>query len=86
VGDGGYRDGANKFMRAPNDPLGDRIAHSGTQAFRHRGGTNVVYVDSHGAAVRQKHRKPGVRASIEVMMDFPNNAFLSADDLAYSIR
>ena len=49
-GDGQYSAGANKFMRAPLPNPGDAafsFRSAGTQGFRHRGRTNVAFVDGH---------------------------------------
>ncbi len=57
-GDGGYYNGINYFMRSPvrlnpvppgADFVSDAERAAGTQAFRHLGGTNVVYCDGHAA-------------------------------------
>lgn len=84
IGDGGWKNGANKFMRAPLDP-NESSAHAGTQAYRHRGETNVVYADGHGDAVRARFRKPAARSLNERLMAWPHNGFLSEDDQAYSL-
>ncbi len=56
-GDGGYRDGANKFMRSPLRTLDDKFKWrwAGTQAFRHNGRTNVVFVDGHAVTISERH-------------------------------
>ncbi len=86
VGDGGYAAGANKFMRAPLDPIGEGTVHAGAQAYRHLDRTNVVHVDGHGAPTGRRFRKPGARPSNERLLDWPKNAFLSEDDAAYAHR
>jgi prepilin-type processing-associated H-X9-DG protein len=86
IGDGGYRSGANKFMRAPLDAIGEGTAHAGVQAYRHRNRTHVLYVDGHGAPTADRFRKPGARASNEALLSWPHHAFLSPDDAAYAHR
>jgi prepilin-type N-terminal cleavage/methylation domain-containing protein/prepilin-type processing-associated H-X9-DG protein len=86
VGDGGWIAGANKFMRAPFDPIGEGTVHAGGQAFRHLDQTNVVHVDGHAASTRKRFRKPGARPSNELILNWPANGFLSADDSAYAHR
>ncbi len=90
-GDGGWSRGANKFMRAPlkerepNTFDFDAI-YSGGQAFRHRGATNVAYLDGHVAPVhgpREGHYATPERLSV---MGYPENGFLSDDDSAYEPR
>ncbi len=88
-GDGGWRDGANKFMRAPSNrvevDLG--LVHGGTQAFRHNGCTNVCCLDGHVEGRENPHE--GMHATPEILeqiTDFPRNGFLSDDDSAYDPR
>lgn len=85
AGDGGYRAGANKFMRAPLDAsVAESTVHAGAQAFRHRGATNIAYADGHGDMIRTPSRKPGARPENEALLNWPAHGFLSADDRAYS--
>ncbi len=87
VGDGGFRGGANKFMRAPHDEgVGEGTVHAGVQAFRHGDTTSVTYIDGHGVSIGAKFRKPGARRSSEALLDWPRNGFLSVDDRAYRHR
>lgn len=86
-GDGGYSSGANKFMRAPlnSEDYDLTTIYAGTQAFRHTGSTNVVYIDGHVGSVQ--HARKGKFATaqlIEEIMDYPDNGFLSNDDSAYN--
>ncbi len=88
-GDGGFKGGANKFMRAPlnSNALHWAIIYSGGQSFRHRGDTNVAYLDGHTARVSDPKR--GEQATpdlLDRMMGYPNNGFLSDDDSAYKPR
>lgn len=88
-GDGGWIGGANKFMRAPENSEGQSwsVVYGGGQSFRHRGSTNVAYLDGHVARVSAP--KPGVQATDDLLfriMGFPKNGFLSDDDSAYRPR
>ena len=88
-GDGGWRDGANKFMRAPSNrvevDLG--LIHGGTQAFRHQGCTNVCCLDGHVEGREIPHEgMHATDAMLEEITDFPRNGFLSDDDSAYDPR
>ena len=88
-GDGGWRDGANKFMRSPSNEveidLG--LVHGGTQAFRHRGCTNFCCLDGHVES--QEVAFEGIHANDDLLTTitgFPQNGFLSDDDSAYAPR
>lgn len=88
-GDGGWIDGANKFMRAPsNDVETDlNLVHGGTQAFRHSGCTHVCCLDGHVESRQVPFR--GVHADearLANISNFPDNGFLSDDDTAYDPR
>ena len=88
-GDGGWRDGANKFMRAPSNEVEIDLAlvHGGTQAFRHGGCTNVCCLDGHVEC--RENPFEGVHANgdlLESISGFPRNGFLSDDDSAYDPR
>lgn len=88
-GDGGWKGGANKFMRSPLDPhgLGLPAIYSGGQAFRHNHQTNVAYVDCHVDGANKPHR--GMHATDDLLAQFlgyPANGFLSDDDRAYDPR
>jgi prepilin-type N-terminal cleavage/methylation domain-containing protein/prepilin-type processing-associated H-X9-DG protein len=57
-GDGQWSAGANKFMRSPfvipgMDEFSNRSA--GTQGFRHRGKTNVVFCDAHAETLADRY-------------------------------
>lgn len=87
--DGGWRGGANKFMRAPearveNDPA---MVHAGGSAFRHRGSCNVAWLDGHVDSAGEPHRgERSTPALLKHVMDWPRNGFLSQDDSAYDPR
>ncbi len=88
-GDGGWADGANKFMRAPsNDVEVDlNLVHGGAQAFRHGGCTNICCVDGHVETRTTPFR--GLHADearLRTITGFPDNGFLSDDDGAYDPR
>jgi prepilin-type N-terminal cleavage/methylation domain-containing protein/prepilin-type processing-associated H-X9-DG protein len=56
-GDGQYKGGANKFMRAPFDSPGDESFNgrtAGTQGFRHLGTTNVAFCDGHAESLAER--------------------------------
>jgi len=85
-GDGGWRGGANKFMRAPLAPECDAATCcAGTQAFRHWGGCScVAYLDGHVGQVAQPRRGPrSTDAMARWVTDHPRNGFLADDDSAY---
>ncbi len=85
VGDGGYRDGANKFMRAPHDPS-PNLAVAGVQAYRHGDRTNVLYADGHGRSVSQRYLPESIPRGLRPWVGWPEHGFLSADDRAYALR
>jgi prepilin-type processing-associated H-X9-DG protein len=88
-GDGGYYGGTNKFMRAPlkdnpindGDTVGTATRAAGTQAFRHRGRTNVLFCDGHADS-----RKEIFTATNPATFIGPGTGFLSADNRAYSLE
>ena len=86
-GDGGWRGGANKFMRAPSAEVeGDiPLVCAGTQAFRHFGGcTCCAFLDGHVATVKEPARPPAMTDQLaRWVTGFPDNGFLSADASAY---
>lgn len=89
-GDGGWKSGANKFMRAPGNTVEGSLAMicAGTQAFRHTGGcTCCAYLDGHIGVVPQPARGAETTDMLATwVMDFPRNGFLSDDDSAYGPR
>ena len=83
-GDGQYAAGANKYMRSPFPAPGDINLvgrHAGTQGFRHRGRTNVVYCDGHAQTVGERSIATSDPAPIA-----PGTGFLSTDNSAYDPR
>ena len=87
-GRGGYYNGINYFMRSPvrlnpvppgADFVSDAERAAGTQAFRHPGGTNVVYCDGHAAT--QFHRFTVTQPTAVPVG--AGTGFLSADNSAY---
>ena len=88
-GDGGWKGGANKFMRAPenSEELPLSVIYSGGQAFRHRASTNLVFIDGHVAAANTPCKgSSATRTNLSQMMDFPHNGFLSENDRMYDPR
>ena len=93
-GDGGYEGGTNKFMRTPIYELpvtrGDRVSPAtrvaGTQAFRHRGRTNVCYADGHAESIRDRFTSVGTSFGLSSEIVWPGTGFLSPDNSAYSGR
>jgi prepilin-type processing-associated H-X9-DG protein len=83
-GDGEYKAGANKFMRAPFASPGDDIfsgRYAGTQGFRHLGTTNVAFCDGHAESLADRYTESdeyGAAANIA-----PNTGFLSPDNSLY---
>lgn len=86
-GDGGWKNGANKFMRAPMNTVEGNLPMvcAGTQAFRHTGGcTCCAYLDGHVSVVRQSCQGTLTTPPLaSLIIDFPSNGFLSEDDAAY---
>lgn len=88
-GDGGWRGGANKFMRAPSAEVeGDLgTVYAGGQAFRHGGCTHVCYLDGHVAG--SCDCREGVHATeslLDQVLGFPKNGFLGDGDAPYDPR
>ncbi len=86
-GEGGYRDGANKFMRSPLHEL--EVAYAGAQAFRHGGMSNVGFIDGHVETVRNPRlglHHEQLPEGMTTLLDHPRNGFLSDDDSAYDPR
>jgi len=87
--DGGWKSGANKFMRAPSATVENNLGmvYAGGSAFRHREQCNVAWLDGHvqstGEAFQGIHASPALLKSI---LDWPRNGFLSNDDSAYDPR
>jgi len=85
-GDGGWRGGANKFMRSPLAAECDApMACAGTQAFRHWGGcTCAAHLDGHVEVHLEPRRGPRMTDQLaRWVADFPSNGFLSEGDGAY---
>lgn len=87
--DGGWRGGANKFMRAPSATVENDLGmvYAGASAFRHRGQCNVAWLDGHVAIVDEPAQ--GSRATPALLkspLDWPRNGFLSNDDASYDPR
>jgi len=88
-GEGGWRGGANKFMRAPSGEVeGDLpTVYGGGQAFRHTGCTHACYLDGHVGGVCScsagMYAQPTLLADI---LGFPDNGFFADDDAPYDPR
>ncbi len=85
-GDGEFRGGANKFMRAPWPNPGDvgfmgRFA--GTQGYRHRGRTHVAFCDGHATGWEERHTATSPPDQQHLA---PQTGFLSADNAAYDLE
>ncbi len=87
-GDGGVVDGiANKFMRAPMNEVEAYaldVIYRGAQAFRHGHATNVAYLDLHVAPATAPLRGTRATDPLLQLLGYPENGFLSDDDLAYN--
>jgi prepilin-type processing-associated H-X9-DG protein/prepilin-type N-terminal cleavage/methylation domain-containing protein len=82
-GDGEYYGGPNKFMRSPFPTAGDASfagRSAGTQGYRHRGRTNVAFVDGHGEMVGERHTNTTPK---QIPRVGPRTGFLSEDNRAY---
>ncbi len=85
-GDGGSEDGVNKFMRAPrkdkeHDDSSERTRRWGTQAYRHRGRTNVAFCDGHVESVKTSYTSDGNPG-----FESAACGFLSPDNSLYSLE
>ena len=92
-GEGGWRGGANKFMRAPSATIENDLptVYGGAQAFRHTGCTHVCFLDGHVAGACECHDgvhapEPATASLLTDVLDFPRNGFLSDDDSSYDPR
>ena len=81
---GGYSGGANKFMRAPENPHGTSswTTYSGGQAFLYNGQTNVAWADAHVSAVNNGYEGMYATPALLRTLHYPKNGFLSNDDSA----
>lgn len=78
---------ANKLMRAPlsesplvhGDDVGAATRVAGAQAYRHRGRTNVAFVDGHAASMSERFEHPTQATPAAV-------GFLSADNRLYDLE
>jgi prepilin-type processing-associated H-X9-DG protein/prepilin-type N-terminal cleavage/methylation domain-containing protein len=83
-GDGEYESGANKFMRSPfpGDLDADAsLALGGTQGFRHRGYTNVAFVDGHVESLKARYTSTAAYGSPSARC-----GFLSPDNGLYDLE
>lgn len=95
-GDAGQGNATNRWMRAPLPSEEDRseafLLAAGAQSFRHRGATNVAFVDGHAESVviRAENRFPTTGAwannpSLRIIAG-AGNGFLSQDNSAYDLK
>lgn len=84
-GDGGYADGANKFMRAPWPSQGDNFfpRSAGTQDYRHLEKTNVAYCDGSARSTSELYKETD---PADVNNIAPGTGFLSPDNSAYDLE
>ena len=88
-GDGHYYNGANKYMRSPLTWAGDMdrsLRPAGTQGYRHRGKTNVVWCDGRVQTYEERYTQCDPRNTEIDDFDEDRNVkvgFLSADNSAY---
>lgn len=88
-GDGGWKGGANKFMRAPSNAVENDIqtVYAGAQAFRHGGCTHACYLDGHvGGTCTCSEGAHATSALLDGVMGFPKNGFLADGDVPYDPR
>jgi prepilin-type N-terminal cleavage/methylation domain-containing protein/prepilin-type processing-associated H-X9-DG protein len=83
-GDGQYYNGADKFMRSPYQGpadifFGNTAQTAGTQGFRHRGMTNVVFCDGHAETLGTCYTQTSCATPPGA-----GTGFLSADNSLYS--
>lgn len=84
-GDGQYASGANKFMRAPwRNPGDEQFAgrFAGTQGYRHRDRTNVLFCDGHGESRAERHTETYPSDQTKIA---PGTGFLSPDNTLYDL-
>lgn len=85
-GDGQWKSGANKFMRAPWPNPADAGffgRYAGTQGYRHRGMTNVAFCDGHAQSWEPLHTET---SPVEQQSIVPGTGFLSADNSMYDLE
>ena len=86
-GEGGTRTSTNKFMRSPTQEM--ELCYGGAQAFRHRGRSNVCWIDGHVSAEETPRRGQhfdALPSHLTDLLQFPANGFLSENDDAYDPR
>jgi prepilin-type processing-associated H-X9-DG protein len=88
-GEGGWRGGANKFMRAPMAAVENDLptVYGGGQSFRHGGCTHVCYLDGHvGGSCDCCEGALAQPAFLHDILGYPANGFLADDDAPYDPR
>ena len=85
-GDGQYRAGANKFMRAPWANPGDAQfsgRSAGTQGYRHLNKTNVAWCDGHAEPWNKCYTETYPHEQVNIV---PGTGFLSPDNSLYDLE
>jgi prepilin-type processing-associated H-X9-DG protein len=94
-GDGQWKNGANKFMRAPLRSPADRTfngRYAGTQGYRHSGKTNVAWCDGHTISWEQIHTNTEIAWQESSLKEYNKTnrgsriGFLSPDNSAYDLE
>ncbi len=94
-GDGQFKKGANKYMRAPWPNPGDVSFSSrwaGAQGYRHNGRTNIAWADGHASSQKQLYTDTKSSKQQRLIEEYnktePKNrfGFLSPDNSAYDLE
>ena len=90
-GIGGWKNGANKFMRSPVNasPQDMSLCCAGTQGFHYGGSTNFACVDGHVERLSTPFRGQhfdSLPTSLSSLIEWPSNGFLSDDASRYDPR
>ena len=94
-GDGQWKDGANKFMRAPWPNPSDAAFSSrwaGAQGYRHNGKTNVAWGDGHASSQKELYTNVKSAQQKDLIEKYNKSkprskfGFLSPDNSAYDLE
>ncbi len=88
-GEGGWKGGANRYMRAPLNTVEFNLGtiYAGGQQFQRSRGSLAVHLDGHVSAYASPFDGPLAQPwLLQQVMAFPRNGFLSQDDAAYDPR
>ena len=79
-GDGQWKNGANKYMRAPlPNPLDPHsVTFAGTQGFRHQRMTNIAFCDGHAESLLDRFTANNPNVT-------PESGFISTDNSSYDL-